>query len=260
MGSYPTQVVEASQEVEPVTRGGIFIKKIGNGFEKIGNGFDFLFNRHTGVVWWPLFILFGGFLAYNYIIGPPDYSTSAPPPTPTFAELKTEAEGGYPPDQYNLAARYYGDRDYKEALKWYRKAAEQGHGNAQIELGLMYAHGLGVQQDFVTALAWMYLADPHINGHTYHHVYVDIPNQFGGISRARSSLDQYAYDANWLQKVTSVTGKMTQEQINKGYALGRDMLKKNPRLIKPLKPLKCSKPQCSKPSYGGLCDDCLQSP
>ena len=42
-----------------------------------------------------------------------------------------------------------------EAVKWYRKAAEQGHGMAQGALGSMYALGQGVPQDNVQAYAWL---------------------------------------------------------------------------------------------------------
>jgi TPR repeat protein len=35
-------------------------------------------------------------------------------------------------------------QDAAEAVKWYRKAAEQGYARAQFNLGLMYAEGKGV--------------------------------------------------------------------------------------------------------------------
>ncbi|MEX4218568.1 sel1 repeat family protein, partial [Haemophilus influenzae] len=41
-----------------------------------------------------------------------------------------------------------------EAVKWYRKAAEQGYADAQLNLGNMYAKGLGVKQDDVEAVKW----------------------------------------------------------------------------------------------------------
>ena len=43
-------------------------------------------------------------------------------------------------------------------MKWYRKAAEQGHAGAQNNLGLMYANGQGVPQDFIRAYMWSNLA------------------------------------------------------------------------------------------------------
>ena len=45
-------------------------------------------------------------------------------------------------------------QDYAEALRWYRKAAEQGYAKAQYNLGLMYANGHGVHQDFHLSKEW----------------------------------------------------------------------------------------------------------
>ena len=40
-------------------------------------------------------------------------------------------------------------KDYKEAIKWFRLAAEQGHSSAQINLGSIYENGEGgVPQDY----------------------------------------------------------------------------------------------------------------
>jgi hypothetical protein len=45
-------------------------------------------------------------------------------------------------------------KDYTQALKWYRQAADQGHVVAQHSLGTMYALGQGVPQDFTQAVYW----------------------------------------------------------------------------------------------------------
>ncbi len=45
-------------------------------------------------------------------------------------------------------------KDYEEAVKWFRKAAEQGHAGAQYHLGICYYKGKGVARDFVEAYAW----------------------------------------------------------------------------------------------------------
>ena len=39
------------------------------------------------------------------------------------------------------------EKDYDEAVKWYRKAAEQGHAPGQSRLGKMYYLGYGVEKD-----------------------------------------------------------------------------------------------------------------
>ena len=68
------------------------------------------------------------------------------------------AEQGYAKAQYNLGVMYANgqgvQQDYTEAVKWYRKAAEQGKARAQYNLGVMYANGQGVQQDYTEAVKW----------------------------------------------------------------------------------------------------------
>jgi TPR repeat protein len=49
-------------------------------------------------------------------------------------------------------------QDDAEAVKWYRRAAEQGVASAQHSLALMYALGRGVPKDDVLAYMWGNLA------------------------------------------------------------------------------------------------------
>ncbi|MBR5893847.1 MAG: sel1 repeat family protein, partial [Bacteroidaceae bacterium] len=44
------------------------------------------------------------------------------------------------------------EKDPTEAVKWYRKAAEQGQVNAQYNLGLCYE--IGVAKDLAEAVKW----------------------------------------------------------------------------------------------------------
>ena len=46
------------------------------------------------------------------------------------------------------------EQDKEEAVKWYRKAAEQGNADAQNTLGVMYDKGEGVEQDKEEAVKW----------------------------------------------------------------------------------------------------------
>ena len=55
------------------------------------------------------------------------------------------------------------EKDYQEALKWYRKAAEQGDAMAQCNLGLCYDEGRGVIQNKVKAYAWFALSSKNGN-------------------------------------------------------------------------------------------------
>jgi len=49
-------------------------------------------------------------------------------------------------------------QDDSEAVRWYRKAAEQGNEFAQSTLGYMYRYGDGVPKDYVSAYMWSSLA------------------------------------------------------------------------------------------------------
>ncbi|KAJ3332397.1 hypothetical protein HDU93_009107 [Gonapodya sp. JEL0774] len=61
--------------------------------------------------------------------------------------------------QFQLGVCYYnGDgvaKDFGEAVKWYRKAADQGLDIAQYSLGLCYKNGEGVAEDFGEAVKWL---------------------------------------------------------------------------------------------------------
>jgi len=90
----------------------------------------------------------------------------APRPTPIAAssleEVRRRAEVGDPYEQAALATRYAtGEdvpQDYFLAVKWYLKAAEQGHLGAQDALGSYFWIGRGVQKDVTKAYFWSVLA------------------------------------------------------------------------------------------------------
>ena len=42
-------------------------------------------------------------------------------------------------------------KDEAEAVKWYRKAADQGDAKAQVELGECYMCGFGIERDLTEA-------------------------------------------------------------------------------------------------------------
>ena len=45
-------------------------------------------------------------------------------------------------------------QDYTEAVKWFKKAAENGSAGGQLKLGLSYLFGLGIQKDRTLAKEW----------------------------------------------------------------------------------------------------------
>ncbi len=72
------------------------------------------------------------------------------------------AEQGYARAQFYLGSMYQTGRgvpkDYKVALRWYKLAAVQGHAEAQFYLGTMYQNGRGVPKDYNVAARWHKLA------------------------------------------------------------------------------------------------------
>ena len=61
-------------------------------------------------------------------------------------------------EQFDLGVMYCGGegvaKDYAEAAKWFRKAAEQGHADARYLLGFLYDNGVGVANDYAEAAKW----------------------------------------------------------------------------------------------------------
>ncbi len=59
---------------------------------------------------------------------------------------------------YQEGCVVYERGDYDTALKEFRPLAEQGHAEAQYNLGVMYVQGQGVPKDYVLAHMWLNLA------------------------------------------------------------------------------------------------------
>ena len=72
------------------------------------------------------------------------------------------AEQGHANAQNNVGVMYFRgegvSQDHAAAAQWFQKAADQGNTNAQIALGGMYREGLGVDKDLVQAHVWYNLA------------------------------------------------------------------------------------------------------
>ena len=93
--------------------------------------------------------------------------------------LLTKAQLGDVDAQFWLGAGYeqgwFGRADYREALKWLRRAAGHGNPDAQNCLGQMYQGGEGVPPSDVLAAKWYRKAAEHVP-------------DFGGAGQGRSNL------------------------------------------------------------------------
>ena len=63
-----------------------------------------------------------------------------------------------PEEMFQNGLEHYDKKNYTEAVKWYRKAAEQGNASAQCNLGFCYKKGQGVTQDYYEAVKWYHKA------------------------------------------------------------------------------------------------------
>ena len=72
--------------------------------------------------------------------------------------FRQAAERDYADAQYNLGLCYlYGNgitKDYTKAVEWFRKAAAQSDADAQNNLGYCYENGYGVTKDYTKAVEW----------------------------------------------------------------------------------------------------------
>ncbi len=88
-------------------------------------------------------------------------------------------------------------QDSAEAIRWFRLAAEQGHANAQYNLGLICVTGEGVLQDNIRAHMWYNIAS------------------FNGLEEASKWKDGIA--AKMTSAEISEAQKMARECMNSNY-------------------------------------------
>ena len=86
------------------------------------------------------------------------------------------AEQGDADAQNYLGSIHYNGKNYKKAIEWYEIAAEQGDAHAQYNLGAIYQRGQGVERDYKKAAEWFekaanhgHVDAQHIAGIMYYH-------------------------------------------------------------------------------------------
>ena len=122
------------------------------------------------------------------------------------------AKLNHPKAQYEVGLEYaignVVEEDNKEEVKWYRKAAEQNVPQAQFSLGSAYFFGDGVEKDVVRGYAWQTIA---VSG--------DYATPVDG---AEAELH--------FERWKTHHSKMTKEQIDEAKELAKEMIAKNPKL------------------------------
>ena len=97
-----------------------------------------------------------------------------------FEEAKIKANRGDAAAQCWVGSVYRHWENHNEAIKWYRKAADQGNANGQFILGLMYANGEGVpEKNIEKAIKWYRLAADQGNADAQNNLGVMYDNGVG---------------------------------------------------------------------------------
>lgn len=128
-------------------------------------------------------------------------------------ELGTCYQGAHYGNAARGELRQVRKKDDAEAVRWYRKAAEQDFATPQFNLGAMYADGLGVPQDDVQAVAWYRKAAEQgdVGGQSYLGVCYE-----HGVGVAQDPVEAVA----WYRKAAK-QGGWVQGRLARCYKYGR---------------------------------------
>ena len=131
---------------------------------------------------------------------------------PYSAELVKKAEAGDAVEQNNLGV-YYAEglvvtQNYREAAKWYKKSAERGDKLGQYNLGTCYANGRGVPRDYKEALKW----------------YTKAAEQ--GDATAQSNIGVFYYQGKGVPKDDKEAVKWLTKAVESGHFGSKPLLEK----------------------------------
>jgi TPR repeat protein len=139
------------------------------------------------------------------------------------------AEQDYAVAQYNLAVKYDTGKgvpqDYKQAVKWYRKAADQDHAKAQYNLALMYRHGKGVLKDYKEAVKWYRKAADQGLAHAQ-------TNLGWMYENGKGALKDYKEAVKWYRKAADQGHTSAQYNLGVMYKHGEGVLKDYKQAVK----------------------------
>jgi hypothetical protein len=156
-----------------------------------------------------------------------------------FDRQKKLAEKGDADAQETLGDFYYvgdvgegGAQDFAEAVKWYRKSADQNNLIAQYNLGMCYEFGFGVAKDENEAVNWYRKAAEQGYFKAQEELGYDYDN---GMGVAKDEVESYKWsslaasqDDNFAKtNLATAESQMTPEQIAEGQRLSREFVPNN---------------------------------
>jgi TPR repeat protein len=124
------------------------------------------------------------------------------------------------------------EKNYKLALKWYRRSAKQGNARAQLNLGVMYNQGKGVPKDYKIAVMWYRKSAER--GDAYAQYNLGIMYAYGwGVPRNYVlvhmwwTISSANRNKNAIRSRSGLGKKMTSKQIAEAKGLAREWMEKN---------------------------------
>jgi TPR repeat protein len=134
------------------------------------------------------------------------------------ADLRAAASRGEADAQYRLAERlsFDGiDADRTEAVDWLRRAAAQGHRDAQAHLSWVYHSGVGVPANDAEAIKWERLAAEHGQASAQYYLGSDYELGLCGVPKDASAA------AHWYRLAAQQNHPIAQSRLGNLYADGR---------------------------------------
>ena len=144
-------------------------------------------------------------------------------------------------DDYQDGVDAFDKKDFKAALKKLKPLAEKGHAKAQKKLGEMYGNGKGVPQDYKKAVKWLLKSAEQKNikaqrliRASYHKLHKEVAEQ--GDSYAQRFLgdsyylglevtQDYAEAAKWYKKAAEQGDSVSQIILGAMYEKGKGISK-----------------------------------
>ena len=162
----------------------------------------------------------------GYAVAGYDVAASLPDGSPEQKEIRNHAKDNIlelanEEDVFAQASAAWGYRegygtavDHVEAVKWVRKAAEQGFARAQYDLGFMYEFGRGVERSYEKAREWYLKAAEQ--------GYADAQYNLGDRYEYGTGVEQsYEKAAEWVQKAAEQGDAYAQYNLGDRYRDGR---------------------------------------
>lgn len=152
-----------------------------------------------------------GFVLALTLSGQTLYAQQSDADANKLAEVRFKADKGDAKAQWELGKAFsqgeFGlEKDQQEAVKWFRKAAEQNFASAQFNLGACYMFGNGVEKEQQEAVKW-YLKAAEQN---------DVWSQF--------NLGTCYYNGNGVRQDVAEAVKWYRKAAEQNYVLAQDVM------------------------------------